>query len=243
MLPGAQHALIFPLPEKGCSGKAGTRLWNTATITMNLSEVIPWGRSFDEYRLMFGLSESDLAGRFLGCGDGPASFNAEATAQGYSVISCDPIYEFSTEEIEERVEDCYVKVISAVRLNPKGFVWEYFHDPDHLGRARLAAMKTFLSDFEKGKAEGRYIAASLPSLPFGAGQFDIALCSHLLFLYSEQLSFEFHLASIEELLRVALVHRKSVVNANPFARVPHEIKGKPVVAEVFHPGKLRLECR
>jgi hypothetical protein len=64
---------------------------------MKLSEVIPWGRSFDEYRLMFGLSERDLAGRILGCGDGPACFNAEATDKGYTVISCDPIYAFSTE--------------------------------------------------------------------------------------------------------------------------------------------------
>ena len=34
-------------------------------------------------------------------------------------------------------------------------------------------------------------------------QFELCLCSHLLFLYSEQLSLEFHLASIYELLRVA----------------------------------------
>ena len=124
---------------------------------MKLSEIIPWGRSFDEYRLMFGLSESDLAGRILGCGDGPASFNAEATALGHSVISCDPIYAFSTEEIRQRVEDSHRTVISQVRTIQEGFVWNYFHDPDHLGRARLAAMRRFLEDFEKGKAEGRYV--------------------------------------------------------------------------------------
>src|SRR5438270_8831865 len=64
-------------------------------------------------------------------------------------------------------------------------------------------MNLFLEDFEKGKAEGRYVTASLPSLPFEDGRFDIALCSHLLFLYSDQLSLDFHRASIEELLRVA----------------------------------------
>jgi hypothetical protein len=170
------------------------------TVTMRISEVIPWGRSFDEYRIMFGLSERDLTGRILGCGDGPASFNSEPTAEGFSVTSCDPIYAFSTEEIRRQVEDCYEDVISQVRLNPEGFVWGYFHDPDHLGQARLTAMRAFLSDFERGKAEGRYVTASLPSLPFGDGQFDLALCSHLLFLYSDQLNYEFHLASIEELL-------------------------------------------
>lgn len=170
---------------------------------MKLSEIIPWGRSFDEYRLMFGLSERDLAGRILGCGDGPASFNAEVTALGHAVISCDPIYAFSADEIRRRVEDSYETVISQVRTIREGFMWNYFRDPDHLGRARLAAMSRFLEDFEKGKAEGRYVTASLPSLPFENGQFDLALCSHLLFLYSDQLSLDFHRASIEELLRVA----------------------------------------
>jgi len=40
-------------------------------------------------------------------------------------------------------------------------------------------------------------------LPFPDGAFDLALCSHLLFLYSEHLSEDFHVASIEELCRVA----------------------------------------
>jgi hypothetical protein len=44
-----------------------------------LERVVPWGRSFDEYRRMFVLSSDDLRLRILGCADGPASFNAEAT--------------------------------------------------------------------------------------------------------------------------------------------------------------------
>ena len=34
-------------------------------------------------------------------------------------------------------------------------------------------------------------------------RFDLVLCSHLLFLYSEQLSLDFHLQSVQELCRVA----------------------------------------
>ena len=44
-----------------------------------LDEVVPWGRSFDEYRLMFALSDMDLELRILGCADGPVSLNAVAT--------------------------------------------------------------------------------------------------------------------------------------------------------------------
>lgn len=172
-------------------------------MPIKLNEIIPWGRSFEEYRHMFMLSDTDLAGRILGCGDGPASFNAEATARGHTVVSCDPIYAFSPAEIERRVEDCYGHLIAQLRGNRHGFVWDHFHDPDHLGQCRLASMRRFLADFEAGKVEGRYITGSLPLLPFEDGEFDLALVSHLLYLYSEQLNFEFHRAAIEELLRVA----------------------------------------
>jgi hypothetical protein len=172
-------------------------------VTIRLNEVIPWGRSFEEYRRMFALSAADLAGRILGCGDGPASFNAEATALGHAVVSCDPIYALPPGEIERRVEDCYPDLIAQVRRNPSGFVWDHFHDPDHLGQCRLAAMRRFLADFEAGQAAGRYVTAALPRLPFEDRQFDLALVSHLLFLYSDHLDFGFHRAAVEELLRVS----------------------------------------
>src|SRR5437899_2122271 len=100
---------------------------------------------------MFALSEEDLSGSILGCGDGPASFNAEAAALGYRVVSCDPLYSFSASEIEQRVAECYGTVIAQVKQNPDGFVWDYFRDPNHLGECRLAAMKKFLTDYDQGK--------------------------------------------------------------------------------------------
>ena len=170
---------------------------------MKLREIAPWGRSFDEYRRVFGLTDADLAGRILGCGDGPASFNAEATAAGQSVVSCDPIYAYSAEDIRRRVGETYDSVIPQVKRHPERFVWGYFRDADDLGRHRLAAMERFLNDFGRGKEEGRYVAASLPGLPFADGEFRLALVSHLLFLYSEHLDEAAHLASVRELLRVA----------------------------------------
>ncbi len=58
-------------------------------MAFTLDKVVPWGRSLDEYRRMFALTDSDLEKRILGCADGPASFNAELTANGGSVVSCD----------------------------------------------------------------------------------------------------------------------------------------------------------
>jgi hypothetical protein len=72
-----------------------------------------------------------------------------------------------------------------------------------MGETRMASMQQFLADFPLGLQHGRYRVEALPTLPFESKQFDLALCSHLLFLYSDQLSLEFHLASILEMCRVA----------------------------------------
>ncbi len=169
---------------------------------MKLTEVVPWGRTMAEYQLMFDLSQADAQKRILGCGDGPASFNVEMTKLGCAVVSIDPVYQFSAEQIELRVRETYEPIISQVKQNPDRYIWQTFADPDALGRARLAAMNEFLLDYDHGKVEGRYLERSLPDLDLADRQFDLGLCSHLLFLYSAQLSFDFHLQSIVELMKV-----------------------------------------
>jgi hypothetical protein len=168
-----------------------------------LEHVVPWGRSFDEYCRMFALDDDDLGRRILGCGDGPASFNAEATRRGATVISCDPIYQCEAVQIRERIAVTYEQIIEQTRRNVDAFVWDSIASVDDLGRVRMAAMEAFLEDFSRGKAEGRYVEAELPALPFDDSSFDLALCSHFLFLYSLQFAEGFHLKSISELCRIA----------------------------------------
>lgn len=169
-----------------------------------LDQVVPWGRSFDEYRRMFALTDEDLARDILGCGDGPASFNAEVTLRGTRVISCDPIYRFEAAQIQARIAATYSDVIEQTRRNLPEFVWSGdIRTVEDLGQVRMAAMQTFLDDYEAGKATGRYVDAALPTLPFRDGAFDLALCSHLLFLYSTQLGETLHRAAVKELCRVA----------------------------------------
>jgi len=170
---------------------------------MQLKKLVPWGRNLDEYRSMFNLTESDLHLKILGCGDGPSSFNAEVYDLGGSVVSVDPIYQFSKDDLSKRIEEVKDEVMSQVRKNAGDFVWKNIKDPDHLESLRMDAMAKFLDDYEQGKSEGRYINEMLPSLSFEEKEFDLALSSHFLFLYSEHLDLSFHLSSIEEMLRVA----------------------------------------
>jgi len=64
-------------------------------------------------------------------------------------------------------------------------------------------MEVFLEDYDLGKIQGRYVDAELPAIALPAKSFDLAVCSHFLFLYTEHLSEAFHRSAILELGRVA----------------------------------------
>lgn len=168
-----------------------------------VEELTPWGRSAAEYRLMFNLTEADNRVRILGCGDGPASFNAEVRKAGGKPVSVDPLFRYSAEEITERIQTVAPIMRAHLEEHERDYRWSIWGSPTSAVEARFQAMDRFLADYEAGKREGRYIAASLPYLPFGSRRFDLALVSHLLFLESESLSLDFHLASLVELSRVA----------------------------------------
>jgi hypothetical protein len=170
---------------------------------LKLDQVIPWGRSFEEYVRMFALTSINLQSSILDCAGGPASFNAGMYRQGHRVISCDPIYQFTAAAIAQRIRDSYSTVVEGVRANSTCYVWRDITSPEQLGAVRMAAMDEFLADLPQGVAEGRYRVGELPDLPFADRTFDLALCSHFLFTYSDVLSADFHWSSLQELCRVA----------------------------------------
>ncbi len=186
----------------------------------NLQKVVPWGRSFDEYCAMFGLSEQDLQQAIVGVADGPAAFNAVLTETGGNIISADPVYAFSRGQIQQRIDDLFDDMVLQVEANANDLRLHKFGSAQALGEVRMQAMQCFLRDFEQGKQQGRYINAELPDLPFKEDQFDLALCSHLLFLYSDQLSLDFHIKAILELCRIA-----EEVRIFPLLNLSHDKSG------------------
>ena len=96
-----------------------------------------------------------------------------------------------------------LRVMRQTQQNCSEFVWTEISSVEELGRLRMTSMKRFLDDYEVGRKCGRYLAAELPSLPFQDQAFELALCSHFLFLYSDQFSLEFHVDSVVEMCRVA----------------------------------------
>jgi hypothetical protein len=194
-----------------------------------LKEVVSWGRSFEEYVRMFHLSKSDLRKKIVSCADGPSSFNCGMKQRGNAVISFDPLYRSGAEEIRSQIDRIYPEVKKQLELNKEHFVWTTFTSSEDLCSSRLKAMEDFLGDFEAGKKEGRYVVDSFPDTNFHDGQFDLAVCSHFLFLYSSQLSFDFHLRSVLEMCRVAREVRIFPLLNIDASESPHI---KPLIAEL-----------
>src|SRR5262245_30431801 len=140
-------------------------------MTFSLENVVPWGRSLDEYASMFALTETDMARLIIDCAGGPASFNAEMTRQGRKVVSCDPLYQFSTEQIAQRIDETYPVIMAGTASTQEHFVWTRFKSLEHLGQMRRAAMQIFLDDYPAGLAQKRYVTGELPHLPFADQQF------------------------------------------------------------------------
>ena len=170
---------------------------------MKLEKIVPWGRNLSEYVAMFLLTGDDLNAKILGCGDGPSSFNTEVDLNDGSVVSVDPLYAYSKKEIMHRIDEITDEMMEQVIKHKDDFVWKSIVSPDMLFEMRIEAMTEFLMDYNEGKEEGRYVAEELPNLSFENDQFDLALSSHFLFLYSEHLDENFHMKSILEMLRVA----------------------------------------
>ncbi len=172
-------------------------------MVMFLDNVVPFGRSLDEYSKIFSLTPTDFSGKIVGIGDGPASFNAEGTRLGYQLTSVDPIYVFSGSQIKSRFDAVVDNIINQVKATPKDWVWSHHQSPDDLKNNRIKAMNAFLEDYEIGQQQGRYLVGEVPKLSFPDQSFSLALCSHFLFLYSDHFDYEFHLNSIKEMLRIS----------------------------------------
>lgn len=98
----------------------------------------------------------------------------------------------------------------------------------------MATMAEFLADYPEGRDAGRYRGGALPLIPCADGAFELALCSHLLFTYSEHLSAAFHVSAVAELCRVAAEVR--IFPLVDFAGKPSPHL-EPVIAELSARGR------
>jgi hypothetical protein len=166
-----------------------------------LNRVVLLGRTFEEYCRYFALSPKRLRGkRVLDVAGGVSSFCAEANELGIETTAFDMIYDMPGEEIERRCGPDLEEVIRSIE-GLTVYRWEFYKNPEFLRTFRERAYRMFLNDYAKMGGR-RYVPGRLPEVPFGEAQFDLTLVSYLLFVYEDQLSYEFHAETILNLMRI-----------------------------------------
>jgi Methyltransferase domain len=167
----------------------------------NVGDYLISSRSFAEYEAMFMLRESDLQGRLLDCPGGASSFTAHTSALGAVVTAVDPVYAVPVPVLQELVQGESDRGSAHTAAGIDRYRWEFYGDLEGHREMRKHSAAIFARDIEEHPE--RYVAASLPDLPFEDGQFDLVLSSHFLFTYADRLDRDFHYAALLELHRIS----------------------------------------
>lgn len=185
-------------------------------MALRLPRVQFIGRTWREYEQIWNLRLDDLIGKdVLDCPCGPASFVSEGRRRGINIVGCDPVFALSPAQLRAHGEQDTAESLRQIARQSPGLAGS---DPQAYAQNKYAAIEALASDFERHgpsgpECDGRYVNASLPSLPFADRSFDLVLSAHLLFVYapsedqgfldSRDFDLPFHLRAVTELARVS----------------------------------------
>jgi SAM-dependent methyltransferase len=154
-------------------------------------------RSAAEYRAMFDLAEL-ATDSILDCCAGGAGFTTET---GGAAVALDPVYAQGQAKLAETVRTGQQGASAISYANAEHFDWSWYGNRERREEMRADAAKRFLADL--ADRPGHYIAGDAHHLPFADNSFDLVLCSHLLFTWSDVLDQDWHERAIAELVRVS----------------------------------------
>lgn len=177
---------------------------------LQLPYVAFFGRTLNEYLLMFCFDMQYLKKKkILDCASGPASFVAEGHRQGLDIVGCDPMF---TKEPSQLLKDGMKNLESCFQIIEQHPNSLHYNDYDSFKKSKFDAFFQFEEDYKRNSKKGRYIAASLPALPFKDMEFDLVLGGNFLFAYAhhsagglyagKEFDLDFHLSAVTEMARV-----------------------------------------
>lgn len=192
---------------------------------LDLNRVVLLGRTLDEYRRAFGLDLGAWrSNAILDVAAGVSSFTAESRALGFNVTAFDRIYSANLDDIRRRGEHDLDEVARDIGQKPV-YKWEFYKSAEGMRKYRERACQAFLKDFDAHP--NHYVAGELPRTKFADRQFNLTLVSYLIFVYEEQLSYDFHKETMRELMRIT----------------SEEIRAYPIVTFEAQPSKFLEKIR
>ena len=168
---------------------------------LDLERIVFIGRTFEEYMDMFALSIKELEGKkILDCPAGACSFTAVGNKLGLHITACDIAYDHPVEDLESKGLQDIEHAMQSMEKAKNNYIWRYFDDIEKLKKHRVHALKDCTSHMRESSKH--YIPVTLPFLPFKDKEFDMLLSAHFLFMYADRLDEQFHIQTLNELLRV-----------------------------------------
>ena len=194
-----------------------------------MKRLVLWGHHLDEYRDMFDLPEAALGMRFLEFQSGVNAFQYDMRAIASHIVSYDAWFDLEKDVLQQKVEASFTARLEQIMQRSEEFdLSRYAGSLEKLVAYRRQGMSEFFQDYDLGHAEGRYLFAAQPTLPFADFFFDYALSAHHFFSTSAPQTVDYHVATIEELARAAKeVRIFPLVDAQG---VPSELLGPVILA-------------
>jgi len=143
-----------------------------------------WVYNFKDYVAMYDLSKEDLKKSMIDFPARISSFNAEATEKKLNVVSADPLYHLPPDKMFARAHQLLAANVAHLKETR-----ERLRNASDTSLQQVIELwqhteQLFLKDYALGCAEKRYIAANLPTLPFQMHQFELSLCTDLMFYHA-----------------------------------------------------------
>ncbi len=172
-----------------------------------------WVYNLADYHRIFDLSDVDLSKSILDYPGGISSFNVEMQALGHQVVSADASYDLTLSAMQQQAQAIISHNEEYLRTHQ-----DYLKDSSEAAMGQIIQvwrdnMQAFLADYKMGRSQGRYKKMTLPKLSAADHEFQLALCSDMLF--HSQLH---RISSIESLV-------------SELCRAAHEVRIFPLLNE------------
>ncbi len=116
-----------------------------------------WIYNLDDYKKVFALSDADLQKTIVDFPGYFSSVNAEVTALGGKIISVDPLYHLSPQEMEAKVRESLKNGQRDLQKNSNILVSNHDNSIDQITDKWRENAEKFLLDYSIGKQQGRYL--------------------------------------------------------------------------------------
>jgi ubiquinone/menaquinone biosynthesis C-methylase UbiE len=110
-------------------------------------------------------------------------------------------YHYEVNNLKEKGLKDIEHAMEHVETDTINYVWDYFANIEALRKERLNALNHCTEDMINFL--NHYIPVTLPMLPFEDNSFDYILSAHFLFTYADRLDYDFHILTLNEMLRVS----------------------------------------